>query len=1130
MNRILLVLLFIFSSYHSYSQFNESAPWMNSTLKKSASTKTSFKEQIEAINVYWKGKDFKKKGSGHKPFKRWENHWKDYLLENGTIATPEVLWNSWSQKQSLKKSDISNWESIGPYTTNVKSGQGRVNTFAIDPNNSKTFYVGAPAGGIWKSTDAGINWNPLSDDLPQIGVSGIAIDPNNSNIIYISTGDDDARDTYSVGVMKSIDGGVTWNTTGLDLGSTYATSNEIYLHPTDPNIIWVATSLGFYKSTDAGDNWSKKIAGNIKDFKLKPGEPNTIYAVSTSKLYKSTNGGDSFDVITSGLPESDPANDEDKPSRFAVEVTPINPGIVYVLSAKQDQGFQGLYKSVNSGDSFTQTSEKNDIFGGSKQAWYDMALTVSPRNANIVFVGVLDIWRSDDGGNSFVQKNKWWDTSNAAYTHADIHFLRYFNNKLYAGTDGGIYESTDNANSFKSLTENLNISQYYRISVSKRSASNIAGGLQDNGGFGYSNNLWYKYHGGDGMDCVIDPNNKNTYYGFTQYGGSLNISRDGGATDGGTVTSAPEVETGTNDSGGGWITPLVSNSDGELYAGYSKLYKLNNNTWQAVTTTAFFGDIEHFKISNTDNNIIYASISSILYKSTDGGVTFVENDYAFENSISSIEINNIDENIIYVTNSGFYGKIFQSSDGGVNWTDITKNLPDEPKSVIKHQIHSLENDLFVGTSLGVYHTNDNMDRWEEYSKNLPNVPIEDIEFSIEDKKILVATYGRGVWQSPIEVKKANIDISLIEINSNNSTQCNGVTPKITIKNNGNNNFNSIEINYFIDDEPFQYTYSGNILSNQVKEIVLPNISDLALGPHVIKVETIVNNDAFSDNNKLKGSFSSNKSGVGQYVNTFGDVNLDEWVSFNVGSSESLWGKTTTTTTKFNNVFAKAYITGVESNYTDQTTSYLVSPCYDLTQMENPVLKFDMVFDIEKNWDVLYMEYTTNAGQTWNILGTANDPNWYNSNFLDPERPITVGKQWTGADTTVKNYSYNLSAFTNEVNIIFRFVFASDELTNGEGAAIDNFVIDATAILAVKGNSLDSFKIYPNPSTAVFNIQRKNSDEMEVHVYDITGKLVFKEQNILKSNYSLNLTGISRGLYFLRINEGDKQAARQIMIK
>ncbi len=1126
----LLLLFVLFFSYQAYSQFNESAPWISTSSKKSSNTKITLKEQSNAFNAYWKGKDFTKKGSGHKPFKRWENHWKDYLLENGTIATPNVLWKAWEQKQNLAKSDISNWESIGPYTTNVKTGQGRVNSFIIDPNEPNTFYVGAPSGGIWKSTDAGINWIPLSDHLPQIGVSGIAIDPNNSKIIYISTGDDDARDTYSVGVLKSIDGGNTWNTTGLVLSSSNSTSNEIYIHPNNSNILWVATNQGFYKTTDAGENWSKKITGNIKDFKLKPGDPNTIYTVSKSKFYKSTDGGDTFSVISSGLPDPNPAENDDKPSRFAVEVTPANPEIVYLLSAKQDQSFQGLYKSVNSGENFTQTGEKDDIFGGSSQAWYDMALTVSPVNENIVFVGVLDIWRSDNGGDDFTQKNRWWDHNQASYTHADIHFLRYFNNKLFAGTDGGIYVSSDNSNSFSDLTENLNISQYYKISVAKNSASNIVGGLQDNGGFGFSNNIWHKYHGGDGMDCAIDPNDQNKYYGFTQYGGSLNISHDGGATDGGRVTSAPDSETGTDDSGGKWITPLTANNEGVLYAGYSKLYKLNNNAWEEVTTTPFIGDLDNIRIANTNNDIIYASISNSLFKSTDGGVTFTENSFAFSYSISSIDINNHDENIIYISNSGISGKIYRSLNGGDNWEDITQNLPDEPKLVIKHQNHSLDNDLYVGTSIGVYHINDDMTEWEAYDNHLPNVPIKDIEFNIEDQKIIVATYGRGVWQSPIEVKLADIDISLLEINSNNSTQCNGISPKITIKNNGKNSFNSIDVNYFIDDEAFQFNYSGNVASGETKEIELPNHDQVELGSHTLKVEVTVDNDTFSDNNKLKGSISANESSVGKYINTFGDVNPDEWISYNIGSSKKLWTKTSPIGNKFAKAFEKAYITNSRNNYSDKTTGYLVSPCYDLTQMENPVLEFEMAFDIEKDWDVLYMEYTLNSGQTWNILGTANDPNWYNSDYINPERPITVGKQWTGTDTTVKKYSYNLSTLANESSIIFRYVFASDEAENGEGAIIDNFVIDATAILAVKNNTLDNFKIYPNPSYAIFNIQRQTSAEMQISVYDITGKLVFTDKNILKAHYALDLSNIKNGLYFLKINEGNKQATRRIMIK
>jgi len=247
-------------------------------------------------------------------------------------------------------------------------------------------------------------------------------------------------------------------------------------------------------------------------------------------------------------------------------------------------------------------------------------------------------------------------------------------------------------------------------------------------------------------------------------------------------------------------------------------------------------------------------------------------------------------------------------------------------------------------------------------------------------------------------------------------------------------------------------------------------------------------------------------------------------------SNDLWEKSQATTTKFKDKLNSSYITNPTGNYTDETTSYLISPCYNLASLENPLLKFDMIFDIEKDWDVLYMEYTINSGETWEILGTANDPNWYNSSFIDPHRPITVGKQWTGVDTTVKEYSYDLANLANESNIIFRFVFASDQAENGEGAAIDNFTIDASAILAVDDFDKNNFTLFPNPSTALFYIQRQSSEEMEISVFDVTGKLVFKEKNIFTPNYTLNLSKINRGIYFLKVTEGNKQFAKRLMIQ
>jgi len=764
-----------------------------------------------------------------------------------------------------------------------------------------------------------------------------------------------------------------------------------------------------------------------------------------------------------------------------------------------------------------------------------MALTVSPTDENLIFVGEIAVWASSNGGDTFFRKTLGYSgNQSVSNIHVDQHFLRYFNNKLYAGNDGGIYESSDNGDTFKDLTENLNISQYYKIGTGRSSVDNISGGLQDNGGFGYSNNTWYHYHGGDGMGSVVDRNDTNIYYGFSQFGGSLNITYDGGKTPGGGVTGAPGAETGTGDSGGNWVTPLVTDTEGNIYAGYSRLYKLVDDSWDALSENVFGGDLTNVAIAALDNQIIYVSKFNQLFKSIDGGTTFEEISFDFPNNISSIDINHQNSSIIYLSSGGSSGgnmsqipqygsdwQAFKSTDAGETWVDITGNLPNEPQLVIKHQNQSPVNDLYLGTTIGVYHINDNMTEWEAFDTNLPNVPIADMEINSEEGVITVGTYGRGVWQSPIEVVKANTDISLLEINTNNSIQCDGISPVITVKNNGLNAFNAFDINYYVDDVPFTFAYNGAINPGQTKVIELPANDEVSFGEHSLKIEAVLPNDAFETNNSLFAEFTTNYPGAAQYINTYGDVNPDTWIT------SKLWSKNRGSD-KFNGVFENYYVTRVKGNYTDETVAYLYSPCYDLTNLQNPVLKFDMVYDIEENWDVLYMEYSVNNGESWDILGNADDPNWYNSSFIDPERPITVGKQWTGVDKEVKEYSYALEALNNESNVIFRFVFKSDAAENGEGAGIDNFSITASAVLASDDFSKHNFKLYPNPSSSVFYIQRPGSEDMRVSVYDITGRLVMEKNGINESHYGLDLSDMSSGLYFLKIIEGRQQLSTRIL--
>ena len=1074
MKRILLFVFALLLSVSIQAQFNESAPWMKmlNTSNRSSDNPLKFQQIVDAFNNYWLTHDKNQKGSGYKPFKRWEAYWSNFVKEDGTLPTSEELWDTYqlvqNQSQNLRSSNVlvdeSNWLPIGPFThTNTgswSSGQGRVNVIVKDPNNPSTFYVGAPAGGIWKSTDAGMTWNTTTDDLPQIGVSGIAVDVNNSNIIYIATGDDDAGDSYSVGVMKSTDGGQTWNTTGLNPGNSPSSMNDIYIHPSNSNILWVATNSGVFKTTDAGVTWSNQnslggsngTAGlNIKDIKIHPTNPDIIYAASSSRIYKSTNGGESFSLVLTGLPNSGV-------SRYVIDVTPANPNVVYALAADNSYNFLGLYKSSDSANSFTNVASSitvGDIFE-SPQAWYDMAMTVSDTNENEVYTGVLNIWKTTDSGATFTKINNWSSPFSSSYTHADIHFLRFFDGELFAGTDGGFYKSSNGGTSFTDLTAGMQISQFYRISVSKQSSSKMVGGLQDNGGHAFSNGQWQNYYGADGMDTAIDPNNSNIYYGFTQNGGGLYYSTTAGASLTGSV-SAPAGESGN------WITPLAMSANGELFSGYNSLYKLQGGSWTAVSPS-FGTNIDVLEIDEINPNNIYVGTNSSLYKSTDNGVTF-NFTYSFSSNITSIEVNNTDNNIIYVTTSGVAGQVYKSVDGGINFTSISTGLPNVTKNSIKHQALHTKNPLFLGTSLGVYRYDDDTLMWELFNNNLPNVSVRDIEINLIDNNITAATYGRGIWQSSIPYELPLDDVKLVSVSGIGQTiECNAnLAPQVELYNNGQNTITSIDLTYNIDGTPNMFTWTGTLASETSVTVTLPSLA-LSKGTHSFNVSSTINNDTFAENNTSETSYiNANASGATLVVNTF-ETPEEALLVYDAGTTNQYWqrglasGITLNSTVNSTNVYG----TNLSGNYADNTKSYLVSECFDLTTVSSPTLEFDMAFDLEQDWDIVYVEYSLDQGATWSLLGSSTDVNWYNNGLTSGENETCYncpGGQWTGVNTTMTHYTYNLSAFGTETNFIYRFVFHSDQAVNQEGVIIDNPIISGTP-LSTETFNRETFNVYP----------------------------------------------------------------------
>lgn len=1133
MKKYYLLVTLLFSTF-CFSQFNPSAPWMTESDGKQTKEKT-IDELVADFDNYWLNHNKDQKGSGYKPFKRWENHWRNSTNEQGYLITPQEMWAAWEQKKLAKQNKststtltaVSNWVPIGPFDNAVPQttrGRGRINIICEDPSNPNTIYFGAPAGGIWKSINAGTSWTPLTDELPQIGVSGIAVDYQNPNTIYIATGDKNALDTYSIGVLKSIDGGVTWATTGLTFSGTSTRAGDLVIHPTNNQILWCATSNGIYRTINAGVTWTLEQSGSFAQgaLRLKPNDPSVVYACSNNRFFKSTDSGDTFTIVSGGLPFSS--------GRMILDVTAANPNYIYLLSSFSNSNFQGLYRSTDGGASFTNTGLSTlspNIFDGSTQAWYDLALGVSQTNAEEIYTGCLNIWKSTNGGATAFKLNN-WNAYSQNFTHADIHYLKFFGNKLYCGSDGGIYVSTDSGVTFTDIVGDAQIGQFYKIAVSKQSASKITGGLQDNGGFIFKNSEWSSYHPGDGMDNAIDPTNSNKCYGFVYNGGTLFISNNSGTT----LSAAVPAPTGQS---GEWVTPLRSNSIGEIFAGYTNLYKLVAGAWVQQNTSSFSvaGNIINIAIDPTNNNNVYVSKGSVLFKSTNGGVTFVTA-YTAATTITSINVHSSISSKLYITTAASSGNAFASTDGGSTFSIIAPGLPAIGKNCIVHQGRNSLNPLYVGTILGVYYKDDTMSQWEPFENNLPNVPVTDLEINVEDGILLAGTYGRGVWQTAIPVEIPSTDIKFVAINNPVATiNCGGlITPQVAVKNNGLNSISSVTVNYNYNETPQSYTWTGAIAPNATQSIDLPPFTISTRGAYNLSVATTVTNDAYLDNNEGTTPFYINDSGTQGIVNTF-ETETSALLTYTEGLTTSQWQRGTRIGSALATGTNKVYTSNLTGNYPDETKAYLISQCYNFTNSVNPVIRFKMAFQLELNWDIVYVEYSTNFGQSWSVLGSQGT-NWYNSNRTnaisgaEDDCQNCPGAQWTGADTVLKEYSYPLNFLVGNPNVIFRIVFHTDQAVTDLGVIIDDFVIDGT--LDNQAFNLKNIEIFPNPSKGIFTISMGATTLESIEVFDVTGKIVYTKNKFQANSTetTLDLSEASSGIYFVKIGTQNQSVTKRIL--
>ena len=713
---------------------------------------SNFNDVKAEFESHWAGQNYEK-GKGYKQYKRWE-----YFMEARTYPTGERFDSKLAYQENEKfkklygnKSKIrsANWTPMGPTnwsSVSYNPGMGRVNFMMEDPNNSNIIYAGTPSGGLWKTTDGGSTYTPLTDDFTAIGVSAIAIDPNNSDIIYIGTGDKDGGDTYSIGVMKSTDGGSTWAPTGLvHTVTSNVTCRKLLIDPNNSNIIFVATSNGLYKSNSAGAAWRKVANDSFRDMEFKPGDSNVIWATSI-RLYKSDDNGDTFSIVGNGLPSPIGNN------RMEVAVSDANPNYIYLVTGNTDGSFKGLWRSTDSGASFTlRTDSPNyftyatDGYGSGGQSSYDMALDVSPDNENEVFIGGINVWKSTNGGASFNINTHWVWPSSYGYTHADIHSIEFYGNNLYCGSDGGLYKSTDHGATWNRIDYGMQIMQFYKIGGTEQNPNLVIGGAQDNGSNVRQGMSWLHVYGADGMECMIDHTDEDVLYFTTQNGGLLK-STDGGQNAFGVTNNISED--------GAWVTPWIMhpNNANRLYVGMDNLWRSNNggNSWNMLTNPGNGNDkFRHLSISKSNPSTLYASTYGGLWRSTDSGNTWTNiGSNLPSNAISYHTVHPTNPNVLWVTFSGFSGsnKVYVTNDGGNTWYNQSLNLPNLPVNCIEYQ-EGTNGGVYVGTDVGVYYKDSSLSNWQPFSQDLPNVIVNELEINYAAQKIRAATYGRGLWES-----------------------------------------------------------------------------------------------------------------------------------------------------------------------------------------------------------------------------------------------------------------------------------------------------------------------------------------------------------------------------------------------
>ena len=693
------------------------------------------------------------------------------------------------------------WRCIGP----ANSG-GRMGDFAVVKGSPNIIYAATASGGLWKTTNNGVTWEPIFDDQSTSSIGDVTVSPSHPDIVWVGTGEQNNRQSSSWGdgVYKSTDGGKTWQCMGLR--DTHHIG-RIVIHPTDPDVVYVAAlghlwgpnkERGLFRTMDGGKTWTNTKFINedtgFVDVAIDHENPKTLYAAAYQRrrtaygfngggpgggLYKTTDGGETWVRLANGLPQGNIG-------RIGIDIYHSNPGIVYAIVEHKEGG---VFRSEDKGFTWKRMSSTNP------RPMYYSKIRVDPNNDQRIWVLGESMYFSEDGGKTFRTDLMSRFPRREYRVHGDHHAM-WINpqnsDHMIIGSDGGIYISYDGGKSCD-LINTIPLGQVYEISFDMQRPYYVNSGLQDNGTWhgpsatwfrqSITNDEWFRIGGSDGFYNQVDPRDHTLIYTSIQNGGIFRFNLRNFEE----KSLKPEPEVPQEIFRFNWNSPiLISPHDPDtIYLGGNKLFisRDKGETWEPTIDLTAQQDRAKLPImgvlpdentlSKHDGVSFFGTITTVsespiepglLWVGTDDGNLQISRDSGKNwrnvinripgvpknTYISRVVASSKEEGTAYVAfdghqNDDFTPYVFMSIDYGEKWINLSANLPyGGTVNVIREhpQNHNL---LFVGTERGAFFSIDRGKAWVKFKNDFPVVPVDDIAIHPRENDLIFGTHGRSIW-------------------------------------------------------------------------------------------------------------------------------------------------------------------------------------------------------------------------------------------------------------------------------------------------------------------------------------------------------------------------------------------------